>query len=124
MTPREGFRFGFLYRCAEEGLDAAAALQRAELGMQKRAIWEELKAIPGAALGVAKNLGGLAVLGGVAIPVAAGVGAGLTAAKARERDIDPEEVRRQELIEAYRFHAEQARRRAAMKGIRAGGPLT
>jgi hypothetical protein len=126
MTPREGFRFGFLYRCAEEGLTAAEALDRARSGLEKRAglaaglgtAWEGLRSLGG----VGKTLGGLGVLGLVGAPALAGAGIGLGLAKTQEHDVDPDEVRNQELISAYRFHAEQARRRALLKHYRAGGP--
>lgn len=117
MTPREGFKFGFLYRCAEEGLTPAEAFDRARRGLEKRANPGLLGQGIGAAWGGLKTLGGLGVLGAVGVPAVLGAGTGLALANAQEKDVDPEEVRRQELISAYRFHADQARRRAMMRGL-------
>jgi hypothetical protein len=120
MTPKEGFRFGFLYRCAEEGLTVKQAFDRARCALEKQAgLWNEAKSGVGAAWGGLKTLGGLGLLAGVGVPAVVGTGIGLGLAKAREQDIDPDEIRRQELISAYRFHADQARRRALMKNFRA-----
>lgn len=118
MTPREGFKFGFLYRCAEEGLTVEEAYDRARLLLEKRAILNPLPALWGGA----KTLGALGMAGAVAVPAVAGAGIGLGLANAREHDVDPDEVRRQELIAALNFHADQARRRTLMKNYRAGGP--
>lgn len=116
MTPREGFKFGFYYRCAEEGLTAEQARERARLALEKSAF-----DAPGLAWDGLKGLGALGMVGAVGIPAVAGAGVGLGLAKAQEQDVDPEEVRRQELISALRFHTDQARRRTAMKNYRAGG---
>jgi hypothetical protein len=130
MTPREGFRFGFYYRCAEEGLTVDQARDRARFGLEKCAQGgPSFLGTIGSGLGTGlgylgtglKHLGGLAVLGGVGVPAAAGTAIGLGLAHAQERDVDPEDIRQQELISAYRFHAEQARRRSLMKRLQAGG---
>jgi hypothetical protein len=125
MTPREGFRFGFYYRCAEEGLDAAGARDRAGRALEKQADdkgwWPAIKGIGGGIGGIGKHLVGLGLLAGVGGPIALGTGVGLGLANAQEQDIDPEEVRRQELIAAYNFHADQARQRARLRHFQAGG---
>ncbi len=132
MTPREGFKFAFYYRCAEEGLTMEQARERARRGIKLAALrkqanpaaaaWGGLKALGGLGMTGAKTLGGLGLLGAVAAPAVVGGGIGLGLANAQEHDVDPEEIRQQELAAAYRFHAEQARRRMAMRNLRAGGP--
>jgi hypothetical protein len=118
MTPREGFKFYFYYRCAEEGLSADEARDRARSGLEKRAIPNPLPVLWGGA----KTMGALGLAGAVGIPAVAGAGIGLGLANAQEHDVDPDEIRRQELIATLNFHADQARRRAAMKNLRAGVP--
>lgn len=126
MTPRENFKFGFLVRCAEEGLDADDARARALRGLTlvKAAeggpfdvLWQGAKGLGSAGMTAARHLGGLALLGGVATPALIGGAAGLGVAGAREREVDPEEVRNQELIAAYNYHADQARRRALFRTL-------
>ena len=114
MTRKEAFKFAFLYRCAEEGLTVAQAYERAQRGLEKRAFLREALSTLGTG---AKMLGGLGLAAGVGIPAVAGAGVGLGLANAQEHEVDPEEIRQQELIQALRFHAEQARQRAAMKKI-------
>jgi hypothetical protein len=124
MTDLEAFKFGFLLRCADEGLTAeqvqariklaagpavAAAATGAGLGLAKPA------------LGLTKNLAGLSMLlGGAGLAGAAGLGAGggYLAAKATEPDMDAEDAKMQELIAAYRQQADQARRTASRIGYR------
>jgi hypothetical protein len=133
MTPREGFKYGFLLRCAEEGLTAEEAEARAARGLEKQADDDGWKAIVGDAYSGLKSLAtgvpgfitehgptvvGLGALG------AAGAG-GLTGyglAKMQEGDVDPEEVQRAELIQAYQTQAELARRRALMEAAQAARP--
>jgi hypothetical protein len=111
MTPREGFKFGFLLRCAEEGLTAAEAQERAARA-EKRAgvggtLWD--LGTKGLVLGAA----GVAGLGGLG-------GYGL--AKMQEGEVDPAEIQRQELIDAYTSQAELARRKAIMSAARNARP--
>lgn len=122
MTPREGFKFGFLLRCAEEGLTAAEAQGRAARA-EKRAgaadtIWGLGTKVPGAAW----DLGTKALLVGAG--GAAGIGGlgGYGLAKMQEGEVDPAEIQRQELIDAYTSQAELARRKAIMSAARAGRP--
>jgi hypothetical protein len=127
MTPREGFRFGFYYRCAEEGLSAEEARARAALGLEKAATaapwWlGPVGSAVGTGWGGAKLLGGLALAGAAGTAALGGGAVGLGLARAQEGDVDPDEIRKHELISTYRFHADQARRRALMKAYAAGGP--
>ena len=123
MTPREGFKYGFLLRCAEEGLTVKEAEARAWRFVEKRAdgwgsiasdIYNNAKGLVTGIPGVVGNLGlkGVGIgLGGAA--VAGGLG-GYGLAKMQEKDIDPEEVQREELIAAYQAQADLARRKMIM----------
>jgi hypothetical protein len=126
MTPREGFKYGFLLRCAEEGLTAEEAEARAARGLEKQADWSDaittpisdvysgikgaIGGVPGALYANAPMVAGL----GAAGVMGAGALGGYGLAKMQEGDIDPEEVQRQELIQAYQTQAELARRKAIM----------
>lgn len=114
MTPREGFRFGFLLRCAEEGLSVAEAQARAERA-EKRAGAADL-------LGKAWGLGTNAALLGAGGVAGAGMLGGYALAKMREGEVDPAEIQRQELIDAYQTQAELARRKAIMAAARTARP--
>jgi hypothetical protein len=139
MTPQEGFKFGFLFRCAEEGLSLDETQQRAVAVLEKRGgiFWS-----PGAArlaLAASEKRGGALdlaaqapgalwslgtkglMLGGLGIAGAGGLG-GYALAKMREGDVDPAEIRRQELIDTYNTQAELARRKAIMAAARSAQP--
>lgn len=120
MTPREAFKFGFLYRCAEEGLSPAQAGARVARGLEKSAAGEDAvaslasKVLPrmGQLTGEAGKglLGLLPIIWGIS-----GVGgalAGHTAAKMTGSELDPDEVKRREQIEAYDMFADRALERA------------
>jgi len=116
LDERSAFRYGFLKGCAEEGLNAKQAMDRAALLLRhKRAGFMDA---------ASKTLGGLqtAGLAGLAVPLlgAATVGAGTGAALAKINDppVDPEAARDQELIAAYDHYAQQARLRERMMRLR------
>lgn len=137
MTPREGFKYGFLLRCAEEGLTVKEAEARAARALEKNAagFWGTTASglggiIPGVVGGLAnivpeaaKSLvmasPTLALTGLGAAAVGTGVG-GYMLGKSQESDIDPEEVQREELIAAYKTQTELARRKAIMDAIQQG----
>ncbi len=107
MTDREAFKFGFLLRCADEGLSPEQTRERVKLAYGL-----------GAAAGLAiKAPLAIAALG---IPAAAlaGAGAGYVGAKLTDPPVDPDEAKKQELIAAYRQQADRARRTAARVGYR------
>jgi hypothetical protein len=126
MTPREGFKYGFLLRCAEEGLTADEAEARAARGLEKQAggldtmlsdAYSGLKGlftgVPGFIATHAPTVAGIGALGAAGV----GAGAGYGLAKMQEGDVDPKEVQREELIAAYRTQAELARRKAIMEAV-------
>jgi len=136
MTPNQAFKFGFLLRCADENLSEEETQARVKYAMDlltgdgrvlpiehslvDRVIgnWEK-RANPitgtlGAAAGLLKNLGFAGLAGG------AGLGAigGYTAAKMTDEDVDTEEMKKQELIAAYKQQAERIRRQMAARSYR------
>jgi hypothetical protein len=119
MTPREGFKFGFLLRCAEEGLSVDEAQARAARGLEKQAFGlSDLVKLP-EAIG---SLGGKVVLaGGLASALGGGL-AGHALAKMQDDEADPAEIRRQELIDAYTTQAELAKRKAVMAAMHNAQP--
>lgn len=136
LTPRQAFKFGFLLRCADENLSDAEVQARVKYAMDRftwdgqRALpidrsvvlqaltdWEKQANVAGLLRGgvnLAKNLGWWGLMGG------AGAGAlgGYTAAKMTEEDIDPNEVKKQELIAAYKQQAERIRRQMLARSYR------
>jgi len=125
LTPQESFRLGFLLRCAEEGLDIHQVEDRVKLaGHLKRAIVSPGGAVKDT-ISAAKLFLGLPLqLGALGLGTAAlgGAGAGYGLAKFQNQAVDPEEAKRQELVAAYRLHADKARRRAAKRSYRNQAP--
>lgn len=114
MDAAQQFKFGFLLRCADEGLTPAETQARIDRGLalMKEATWT----------GAATAAGML----GLAVPMAgatlAGAGAGTMAAKLTEPSISPEDVKAEELIAAYRQYADYARRANAARRYRQSMP--
>ena len=98
MTPQEAFRFGFLLRCADEGLTAEQTGDRV-----KHAIWYPS---PVRTARLFATLALLGLVGAGAVGAAGGHGAG----KLMEQEIDPEIAKRQELAATYQQQAQRLRR--------------
>lgn len=135
MTPRQAFKFGFLLRCADENLsdeqvaerikyaaerlgwDGESPLLPAELVEACLATWEK-QASPlegvGAIGNLVKNLGLWGLAGGAGL----GAGAGYLTARMTDKEVDPDEVKKQELIAAYKQQAERIRRQMAARSYR------
>lgn len=112
MDDRELFRFGFLLKCAEDGLDAAGIRERAsQIRRLKRA---GLGGVVSGLFSPMLQLGGLQATIGAGLGVAGGYGL----AKLTEEDVDPEMAKKYELIAAYRQQADRARRQAARLAYR------
>lgn len=120
MTNHEAFRFGFLLRCADEGLSSeqidarvkqASAIKTADGIMGSwgnapgalGALWDAIKSTT--ALGLAGS--GLA-----------GAGIGYTLANATAPSVTPEDVKQQELALAYKQQAERLRRLRKLRAYR------
>ena len=119
MTPRQEFKVAFLTRCAAAGLTpdqvADAAEEMADTLSKTAFVGEAARAAGGLFNAGSKALGvgvgwGLPIA--IMAPLAAGYGAGHLAGRLRSTadDADPEEVKRQELIDEYRRQTALARR--------------
>lgn len=129
MTPKEQFRAGFLLRCAEEGCSMADVQNRVKVALLK-------DMLPGlatgggiaagqAAVGTAGKVKDLlvdylkspiAMLGtGIVGSAALGGGAGHVLGKMHSEEVDPNELKQQELLQAYKTQAARIRQLAALK---------
>lgn len=97
LDDRTAFKAGFLLRCAEAGLTADETAQ----AMEKAAgIFDN-------EIGAALALG----VGGLGAAGAAGALGGSVLAHMNQHHVDPDEVKKQELIAAYNTFADQLRHR-------------
>ncbi len=129
MTELELFKYGFLLRCAEEGLTAEETASRIEQAREHIKTANPAAGIAAAGAGAAGSAwlgnalskgihGGLGLAGlGLAGATGLGAGAGWLGAKMTEPDADPDEAKTQELIETYRLFAEQAKRNAQRRRV-------
>ena len=111
MDDRQAFKFGFLNRCAAEGLSPEQALARARQGREKLAgLGHILGAVAGSMTNAGKTVADKALSVGVPAalagpPILGGL-AGLTAARMTATDdTDPADVRDREKIDTYRREA-------------------
>lgn len=134
MTPQEQFRVGFLLRCAEDGCTMDDVRSRVKTAMDKLSSIAPTAASVGTGAGVALGSGAVnAVSGaknlltdymksplaltGAGIALSAGLGGsiGHGLAKAQSEDIDPQELKRQELLQAFKAHTARIRQLAALR---------
>lgn len=111
MIARDAFKAGFMQACGEMGLSGpqvAELTKKAALLLEKRAFGEDLT----------NNLTGIA--GGLALglPAVAGMGAGYLAHKVTKNDVDPEDVKKQELIQELRMYARRAKENQQTRQLR------
>jgi hypothetical protein len=121
MDAREAWKFGFLKRCAEEALsDVQIAERIRRASKQADESWpaavmrgvrdtaNTVSTVVNPVAGAAKTLGSTVVDYGLPVAglgaIGTGAGLGFLAARMHNDDADPEEVRRRELIEAYRHY--------------------
>jgi len=126
LTENEAFRLGFLARCAEEkltGAELSTRIKRADGGLSA-ADWLLPVGAGAAGLYLASNapvagptlgpiLGLLPAAG-----LAGGAGLGYMTAKMTEPDIEPEDIKAQELADTYRVYAHRARAQRTAKKYR------
>ena len=123
MTAQEQFRAGFLMRCAEDGCTMDDVRQRVKManpllvgagiaGGQglvnafsgaKNILYDYMKS---PAYVAALGLTGATVLGGAA---------GHTLGKVQSQDADPEEMKKQELLQAYKTQASRIKQLASLR---------
>lgn len=121
MTPQESFKFGFLLRCAQEGLTPAQVCDRmAKFAQQRKLAFlgeTTLNNAATSAKNVLTSLPGLALrgaLGAVAAGGLGGVAGGYALSSAMDDAVDPNEARDEELIAAYRQAIQDLTRRHQM----------
>jgi hypothetical protein len=102
MDAQQAFRFGFMLRCAEEGMDESQAEKLASLAKRADPLstilsmgWEGAKSLPVLGLAGAAGVGGLT---------------GMAIAKAQEKPVSVEDVRRDEQIAAYNAYGDRVRK--------------
>jgi hypothetical protein len=111
MTEIDGYKVGFLTRCAQEGLTDEQILARVEQ-MEKRAgPIADLFSLPGKLW----DWGTWPYMASAGAGTLAGAGAGYGLAKLLGPTVDPKEMQNQELIAAYNSFADQAEQRAKMR---------
>lgn len=124
MTPAESFKLGFLLRCADEGCAPSEVQMRVKMAnsILDRIIRAGVAASPllGYWLTSPLHLQGLGMLGGAGL--GAGVGYGL--ARLQNSDVDVDDAKRNELIEAYRQQAERTRQRLRRRLSESKSPRT
>ncbi len=126
------FKAAVLGECAKEGLtieESHAAVKQAMVEMEKQAgdgwKWQDqipfLSQASSMASSAAEKIPGLGMAAYIGGPIAVGAAGGVAAAKLRGiNDIDPDEVKEQEKIEAYRRAADRARLQRRLRVSREG----
>ena len=114
LTPCQMFKVGFLLRCADEGLSEEETDVRIKEASRFSEQYEKQAEGPiSGTLGTgAKALKGLTLLSMLTAGLAGGVG-GYAAGSLTDKPIDPEDVKRQELISAYQQHTDRVRQQLA-----------
>jgi hypothetical protein len=113
MLPQEAFKVGFMLRCADEGLSPAEAQER----IQKAAACMEKQSIQALTSGL-QGLGDLGLAGAIGAPVGLGVLGGYLLNKARESEVDEDDVRRDELIQELKHWTRRAKEQQKAKLLR------
>lgn len=113
MTAQEAFKFGFLLRCAEEGLTQAEICARIKVAQQGAPGLGTIGTLASTGLHGLKSLALLGLVGSAGL----GAGTGYAAARMTEPDSDPEEAKLQETISTYQLFADAARRNAQRRRL-------
>jgi hypothetical protein len=103
MTERQQFILGFLGRCAQEGLTEA------ETSIRIEALEQTVKTAAEGGLGVWDTIKVPLLLTSLA-SLGVGAGGGYLAAHAGQPQLEPEELKQQELLAAYRHYTNLMRR--------------
>ena len=131
LTPKEAFKIGFLSRCVEDGLSLEQAHDRVKMAtdlLQKQAgvgeVISKTLELPGKALDMAKPVLGAGLNWGIPLALAAppilGGVAGYTLGKMGDvDDTDVDEIKKRELIESYKRHANALKRAKKVRDYQA-----
>lgn len=114
LTPREAFKVGFMLRCANEGLDPENTQQRIKevsTHLEKQALFEGLGQIGSKLTNVGLGLG-------IGVPVGLGALGGYMLHRAREADVDAEDVRTREMINELKHWTRRAKEKQKSKLLR------
>lgn len=124
LTTKEAFRLGFLARCAEEGLTGDALQTRINAAGEKQAAVDPatlligLQGLGSLGRGAWEGAKSLALNGGklmFGVPAAAGLAAGglggYALAKFNEPNITDDDIKAQEIADAYRTYAQRLKTR-------------
>lgn len=114
LTARQSFKFGFLLQCAEAGL-TPTQIEATLDGIIKTA---EGKSFLGSAFDLLTTASGL----GLATAGLAGAGGGYMLGRMTDPPIDPEEIKKRELIAVLNQYAAQAKRTSDRVAYRQPAP--
>lgn len=122
LTAKQAFKVGFLASCRERGLGPQAAAEHAAKLLEKSASpkgWFDPSGWSDAAQFWTTTAPMATLVGGAGVAGAAGFGTGAALGSLETEDVDPEEVKRQKLIETYRQQAERIKRQNQSYRMRA-----
>lgn len=108
LTPKDAFKLGFMYRCAEEGLVGEKLASRMD-HLEKQAIDP---------LQVAQSLGSSAVMLPLMGAVTAGGLTGHVIGSTIEPEVSEEDLKAKELISTYKAYAARAKARRKARTYR------
>lgn len=104
MSPREVFKAAFLLKAAEAGygpddLEPLVAAAEVKLGIKQ--------AVLGDLVAAGKDLGGLGLAGLAAPAIGLGMAGGVAYNALTSPKVNPDEIKRDELIDNYRFYTDR-----------------
>lgn len=120
MHERYAFKTGFLWHCLKAGYGPDEAMQLVRDGLVKRAFLGSAISAAGKGLGaLASGVWNLGLPAALLAPPALGAALGVGLSRLMDvSELDEKEVKKRELLELYRLHAEAARRRAVLREYR------
>lgn len=111
MTDQQAFRFGFLGRCVERGLN----LEQIKQAATKAAV---VSSLLGKAYDTTMNLGSKALWLGAAAPLALGAAGGYGLARLQDIDeTDVKDVQHQELLDTLKTETQRLRHAQALRTL-------
>jgi hypothetical protein len=101
MEPREAFKFGFLARCAEEGLTDPEIQDRIKIAAMRKQAIPSIGGLLSGGLDLATGLYGAGAITAAGLGAGTGIPLGYAAAKLQDPGYDADAIKRQELMTAY-----------------------